>query len=525
MDSRDTRTSSKFILKSSEGRTLINGATTACLGYKTASGDGLRQEGVWADWKWDGDRFELLNDRYGIYPLFYYAKNGDFGVSSSIIDLLENGASTQLDDAAIAVFLRLGFFIGDDTPFSSIRAVPPGCRLSWCNGQLDVRTENNGISGTTSAMSRKNAVRTYGELFQSAIGRMLPTKNDKVALPLSGGRDSRHILFALSKADRLPDACITVKYQPPKPNEDAAIAAVVARALGTKHVVVEASQNRFHDETRFNVLTNFCSQGPAQFVPLADYIRKEMYSRIYDGIGGDVLSAGLFLTQRRLELYDSGRLDLLAEDLLDAGTGAEEYWWRMILPRAILRRWNRQLAIMHLKTELAKHARSPNPVRQFIFWNRTRRLIALPPWGILAQPALVFAPYLAYDVFDFLTRLPASYFIDHTFHTDAIDAFYPEYAHLPYEDKTAPGMPRTKIRRKELPRFLYETYRYLIPEWRSISYVRRSFFIPPILTCLLDIGLKYATKVPALLTLPIYLIQLQQTTNTYVDTHQAHQGR
>lgn len=50
------------------------------------------------------------------------------GISTSLVQLLELGAPGEWNDAAMAVFLRLGFFLGEDTPVVHIRAMPPNGR-------------------------------------------------------------------------------------------------------------------------------------------------------------------------------------------------------------------------------------------------------------------------------------------------------------------------------------------------------------------------------------------------------------
>lgn len=69
----------------------------------------------------------VQNDRYGFYPLYYFIRPGEVCVSPSLVQLLSEGAPTAPDVAALAVFLRVGWFIGEDTPFQHIRAFPPRC--------------------------------------------------------------------------------------------------------------------------------------------------------------------------------------------------------------------------------------------------------------------------------------------------------------------------------------------------------------------------------------------------------------
>jgi hypothetical protein len=64
------------------------------------------------------------DDPFGFVPRFqWYGPDGPI-VRPALDALLAMGAPAAFDYDALAVFLRLGFFVGDDTPFASIRAVP-----------------------------------------------------------------------------------------------------------------------------------------------------------------------------------------------------------------------------------------------------------------------------------------------------------------------------------------------------------------------------------------------------------------
>ena len=81
---------------------------------------------VFAEWSWDGNTVIVRNCRLGFFPIFFYATKREFGVSPSVDRLLECGALADLDDYAMAMFLRLGFLVGEDTVLRAIRMVPPG---------------------------------------------------------------------------------------------------------------------------------------------------------------------------------------------------------------------------------------------------------------------------------------------------------------------------------------------------------------------------------------------------------------
>ena len=97
-----------------------------------------RGGGLYSSWAWDGTTLEAETDPLGFSPLFYSAKGTDVRLSTSLLRLLAEGTDAALDDDAIGVFLRIGLFLGEETPFRHIRCLPPGGRLRWRAGAIEI---------------------------------------------------------------------------------------------------------------------------------------------------------------------------------------------------------------------------------------------------------------------------------------------------------------------------------------------------------------------------------------------------
>src|SRR5262245_13684502 len=343
---------------------------------------------------------------------------------------------------------------------------------------------SNGCSQTRSI----GPSRSYGTvcaLFKTAIQRRLPTSGD-FAVPLSGGRDSRHLLLELCEAGARPSVCLTYRHTYPCSNRDILAAAELSKALNLPHVIVPQPSSRFKGELRKNVKTNFCSDKHTQFLALADYVHGR-FKILYDGIGGDVLSNGLFLDEARLRLFERGDFLALAENLLSDFPNHSGFDHERLLVQLLrhdqYRRFSRDAAVDSLATELSKHAQAPNPIASFFFWNRTRRDIALAPFRILGEVAQIFCPYLDYDLYDFLASLPASLLLHHTFHRDTIRKAYPDFASITFDNEVRAW--------KEVPKpsyyskFGWELTSYAIAQWQS-GYVRYLYLLPRLLKCIMD---------------------------------------
>src|SRR5262249_39604448 len=154
---------------------------------------------------------------------------------------------------------------------------------------------------------------------------------------------------------------------------------------------------------------------------MTDFLQSKVQV-LYDGLAGDVLSGGLFLTAHRLRLLEAGRLTELANHLMpiDAEPGL-----RHLLRPHTYQRFSRDAALAGLVHELEKHVDAPTPVSSYSLANRTRRAVALSPCCLNSQLGKVFFPYLDSKLFDFLGSLGAEMFLDHDFHTEAIRRAYP----------------------------------------------------------------------------------------------------
>jgi asparagine synthase (glutamine-hydrolysing) len=446
-------------------------------------------------WRWDGHTLVIENDRYGFYPLFYYAGQTEFLISASLLTLLRKGAPTEFDWPALAVFLRLGNYVGLDTPYRYIRLVPPSARVHRNGDQFCIAGLRPRIS-SDQTLTRQAAIDGYIELFRKAVAEM-PAEHGAV-VPLSGGRDSRHIFLELhrQKIGRL--SALTVMYEPHLRTEDVAIARELTEATCTQHFMVNVPMNTVTLERRKNFLTNLTTFEHRWILPAIDSI--QALDTVYEGVGGDTLSTAWGFDRDRLECLEKGNVQRLAQSYL-----GEDGYLPHALTQDALRNCSRDAARERLAHELKEHMDAANPLGSFHFWNRTRRVTALPPCCIWNQVSSVWCPYLHHQVFDFLSSIPArvlSHKEYHRFHTDAILTAYPEFAHVPFAGK-APAMRPARLFNLigALQLLRYELQ-------HPVGTLLRSAFLEPrIVRALVDPS--YVSSVSSFLPLSLYLRQLE----------------
>jgi hypothetical protein len=373
----------------------------------------------------------VQRDRFGVQPLFWNTTPTSVRISPSIDALLAAGVPAELDDAAMAVFLRIGFFVGDDTPFAAIRALPAAGEISWTPGR-GAATDGSWRYPRRSDISRSAAVDRFADCFTAAIERGLRQATDPVVVPLSGGHDSRHILLAMHSLGRLPDHCVTVHPYPPAAADEVAVATTVAAALGVRHVLLRQREHRVAAEREKNVLTHYCSDEHVQFMPLRDYFSRRPFE-VFDGLAGDVLSQSQRLDASLHRDFVEGRFEPAAEWILGDVRTIEPALARLLTRRGATR-FARRLAVSRLAGEIARHADAPNPIAGFFFFSRMRREVALAPYGVL-DVCPVSTPFLDADLVDLMLSLPFAVVADRTLHTETLHRRYPAWAHLPFDGK------------------------------------------------------------------------------------------
>jgi hypothetical protein len=421
------RVASVLLTRRGAGVITATGERSASFGHRIPLPDG-DADGVYAGWHWDGAQLAIETDRYGMYPLFASTTRDTCVIATDLEAVLDLGAARALDYDALAVFLRVGFFLGSDTAFSAVRAVPPRAVLEWTadGPRLSPRLP----PAQRHAFTRDDAIDGFAETFRRAIARRLPRGDFQV--PLSGGRDSRHIVLALLEAGAPPSACVTISHFPPRGGDDVAVAADLCDRVRIPHLVLRQRRDRLRAEREKNRCTHFCTDEHAQFMVLADHLRAST-RETYDGIAGDVLSQSGYLNREIHARFERRHARAVAEYILDGyGTSVSDAALQRLLAPRLFREVSRERALHRLEQEVLAHAGAPNPTSSFFFWNRTRREVALSPFGVM-RPITVYAPYLDRDVFDLLAGLPASMLMDRMLHTDTIARAYPAAAGLRYE--------------------------------------------------------------------------------------------
>ena len=411
----------------SNGRSELSGRAAHDLGRRY----GADSRGLHAAWSWDGETLTAQVDALGFYNLYYSADATGVAVSPSVLQLVATGTDAALDTRALGVFFRLGLFINDDTAFRHIRSLPPGGRLTWSRGRLTV---TGGVPPPTiRQISQDEAVDGFIALTRASIRRILDDWPGEIVLPLSGGRDSRHILLELIHLGRAPKACVTFYHGGGGPSAEALAARAICDRVGVPHVGLGARRSRAADILRTVVLTGLCADEHYQMMPLHDHLAGQQAAAL-DGIGGDILSNPDDWAEDFFRLAERGDYRGIGRGMMQGHAG--------VISRP---GWSGGAGAIHapglddevedyVGRSIAGFAAAPDPYQAFWFWNRTRREVALVPTAMFGTAPAVYCPFLDPEVVAFCLSLPYRITRDQQLHNLAMARAYPASADVPFAE-------------------------------------------------------------------------------------------
>ena len=156
-----------------------------------------RLNGMFAFALWDAPRQQLViaRDRYGVKPLYWYARGGLFAFGSEIKAILEHpSVKRELSYPALNEYLSFQNVLTDLTLFEGIRLLPPGTLLTVGVGRPPTtrRYWDYPFDAEPLEISESEAAEETQRLFVEAVTRQL-VSDVPVGSYLSGGMDSGSI--------------------------------------------------------------------------------------------------------------------------------------------------------------------------------------------------------------------------------------------------------------------------------------------------------------------------------------------
>ena len=389
-----------------------------------------RINGIFSLAVWDAARSTLLltGDRYGFRPLYYYhnAAQGVLAFASDLRAILATGLPPlRVNWRAVNSFLHLGHPIGEETLFEGIFRLPPAGVLTFENNEIRLdRYWQLADLPVLENMTMDEAVDGCVTLFQQAIKRRMKASSAKHIVLLSGGQDSRHIAAELKRQRVEFTAYTTTGFKPTV--QDKILAERTARTLGIPHVYVPLPKKNFLTcyWPRAHALVDYETDLHEWILPLVDALPGEPHIN-FDGIIGDTCLCSVYLNPRDYRLAREGRLDELAQQLVD-----REHWPPIFHP-SIARRLDRRVLYESVSAQFQAFAGHPNLISFTYMTMRTTRAITPFAFKLVSEKAESFFPFADNDYFDFAMSIPPEHKLDGKMHRRVLDRAYPELRGIP----------------------------------------------------------------------------------------------
>lgn len=148
------------------------------------------------------DEWHVLTDRFGTIHV-YYSFNGDQAAIGTFFPAVAAVASKrQLDWVGLTGFFAFGFFPGDHTFFTDVRILRPARHYVFDGHGRLLKHERywQWWHEPDRKRSYDDTVAEFAEVFHAVLDDM--TKSGRVAVPISGGLDSRSTVAAITRPGR-----------------------------------------------------------------------------------------------------------------------------------------------------------------------------------------------------------------------------------------------------------------------------------------------------------------------------------
>jgi len=373
---------------------------------------------------WDKKKRELLvvNDRYGLRPLYYAENNGYLLFGSEVKTILEDKTFERVvDDRAVAEFFAFEHILGNKTFFQRISVLPPASILTCHKNKISIEQYWD-FNYEEKHFSEEYYSEELVKRFKKAVKRRMEDEHKKGVL-LSGGLDSRSILAAAD--EKLCTFTFGVKG-----SKEAKIAKVVANKKQMKNKFLELKEDyipKFAETTVYltdGMLNILHSHG----ISVLDRIKDEV-DIAFDGLAMDLTLGGSFLTNK---LFSYNEHDLPKILFKKTNTLFNNDMVRHLFSRDYYQKIKGK-AFESLRTELEKlkDENIANKSDHFFLQNRVRRFIMLG--GVYLRSKVEYrTPTYDNDFIDIILSIPPELRLNHHIYIKFLKKLDKELAKIPY---------------------------------------------------------------------------------------------
>jgi asparagine synthase (glutamine-hydrolysing) len=391
-----------------------------------------------AIWEPAKRKLSLLNDRFGLYPLYYAERDGLLLFACGVRALLAHpSVSRRIDPLAIAQMLTFEQVLGDRTLIDDVKLLPPASWMTFEDGRCTHRTYwKLGFPQCRTSLPERDYREGLAVHLRQATRRQCDDASSKGVL-LSGGLDSRVILGGLRLAE--PAAELRTFTFGLRNCDDARFAGKVANAAGTRH--------------QFDPLApDFLQQVAAQAVRLTDGMTSGIHMHVvanlerqaasvqvlYKGYMGDALM-GSHLNRMHWAAYDHLGLEEMVLRQYTTGVPCSDH------SLAFTERFLREVPVGVQESFAREFAKAESDLVadwmvHFDLRQRQRRFV-LGGVELARSQATVRTPFCDNDLVEYMLAVPPGLRYDRYLCAQAFVKMCPELAKIPMTGTNRPLLP------------------------------------------------------------------------------------
>ncbi len=385
-------------------------------------------------WDWDGSMLTCRTSTTGYIPLYYCAKGNNISISTSLTSIAEEQASV-CHLPSLILFLVLGEYIEESTPFNDIKALPLDATLNWSLKKgLDVNISRKALD--CNKFNYKEALHYYDDLLYEEVQKH---PDQDCAMGLTSGNDSRHILLVLDKLGyKKPHLFTSYHYLKNLSETDVEVAGRLAKALESEVSTVYPIENRYTAELIKNNNTEFQVLDHSWAINLIKAVQP--YQIFYDGMNGGVLFGRSSLVKLVKNNFGNNFFDwsLIKDFIISSVFEKRIAFLKKYINDVIFSEENVYLARNILSESLEKYRDFQNPPQAYLYYNHVARNTSFFTYTM--KPNMkIFCPLDSPEMVSFALALPWEISSDPDFQKKSIRKKYPVYAGIPFSEEYKPN--------------------------------------------------------------------------------------
>jgi len=246
----------------------------------------------------------VINDRYGIYRVYYAEHKTIFMIASEVKCLLKyKNLPYSVNEKSVSEFFAYDTILDDRTMFDQIHRLPPGSIWTYTNGTLR-KKQYFDISkhAIDNRITKVDFLEEGNRIFKKIVPRYF--SGDGIGISLTGGWDTRAILAARKMVSEATP-CYTFSGMF-RNSFDVKVARRVAEASRLPYSTVKLGKDFLDDFSHCAHKTIYISDGSADIfksheVYLNNIVKQSLPIRVTGKYGSQLLSGFSALKKRKLE--------------------------------------------------------------------------------------------------------------------------------------------------------------------------------------------------------------------------------